>query len=150
MGGLPLSLLARRAGQTYALWGIWAVEAVNYLTHSTLRPSPWNALSRTLGYALWFVQLSCFFACQLVEAGSPPAEWETLAKAGGEEASVCKRSGHLLPPRATFVRRAGGVVLGLDHYCHWLGTPVGFRNRKLFILFISYSFLFCLMGSAHS
>ena len=42
------------------------------------------------------------------------------------------------------------IATQLDHYCHWLGTPVGFGNRKLFILFCGYSAIFCAMGSAHS
>ena len=48
------------------------------------------------------------------------------------------------------MRRAGGVVLGLDHYCYWLGTPVGHGNRKLFILFVVYSAIFCVIGSLHT
>ncbi|KAL1526089.1 hypothetical protein AB1Y20_014818 [Prymnesium parvum] len=135
---------------TNSLVAIWLFEALNYSVHAVLRPEPWGFASQLAGYSLWFVQLSCFAACQAVLPGAPPHDWERLAHAGGEEAVVCKRSGRLLPPRALYVRRAGGVVLGLDHFCVWMGTPIGFRNRKLFILFILYSFVFCVMGSAHS
>ena len=145
-----LTLILRRSTHTYALWGIWLLEALNYAVHVVLRPVPWNTTSVLIGYALWAVQLWCFAACQLVDPGKLPPDWERLAQSGAEDSTVCKRSGLLLPPRGRYVRRAGGVVLGLDHFCHWLGTPVGFRNRKLFILFISYSTLFCIMGSVHS
>ena len=145
-----INLLLQRSVQTYALYGIWMLEALNYAVHVVLRPVPWNPTSVAIGYALWAIQLWCFAAVQLVDPGRLPSDWERLAQGGAEEATVCKRSGLLLPPRGRYVRRAGGVVLGLDHFCHWLGTPVGYRNRKLFILFISYSTVFCLMGSAHS
>ena len=87
---------------------------------------------------------------QVVNPGMATEAWTAGALAGEHHATVCKRSGELLPERATYVRRAGGVVLGLDHFCGWLGTPVGLYNRKLFILFVSYSFLFCVVGFFHS
>ena len=133
-----------------ALVGIALLEALNYAVHVVLRPEPWNITSVVAGYALWAVQLACFARLQLGDPGSMPASWESLAEAGTERAEVCARSGRLVPPRARYSKRAGTVVLGLDHYCHWLGTPVGFGNRKLFILFVGYSALFCAVGSAHS
>jgi len=38
-------------------------------------------------------------------------------------------------------------VLGLDHFCFWIGTPIGLRNRKFFILFLVYSALLCIVGA---
>ena len=143
--------LIRLSLHTPELILIWAVEAINYAVHNTSwRPVPWNSTSRAACYALWAVQLWCFAKLQLSDPGSVPAGWEQLAREGHEPATVCPRSGRLVPPRAGYSRNAGKVILGLDHYCYWLGTPVGFGNRKLFLLFVGYSALFCAVGAAHS
>lgn len=142
--------LARRALATPELGLIWTLEALNYAVHVVLRPEPWNIFSVAVGYNLWAMQLVCFARLQLGDAGSVPDGWDALAAAGKEEAYVCTRSGRLVPPRARYSKRAGAVVLGLDHYCHWLATPIGFSNRKLFILFITYSAVFCWLGAMHS
>ena len=102
-----LSLLLRRSVQTYALWMIWLLEALNYVVHVVARPVPWNTTSTLIGYALWALQLACFTRCQLTEPGSLPLDWKEQAQEGTEGATVCKRSGLLLPPRAMYVRRAG-------------------------------------------
>ena len=145
----PSQLFARAFG-TYLLGVIWLIEALNYGVHVIFRPEPWNAVSVIIGYALWAVQLASLARCQLTDPGGVSSEWEAQAKAGTVPASACKRSGHLLPPRARYVRRAGRVIVGFDHWCHWLGTPIGFRNRKFFVLFVLYSAAFCAMGAVHS
>jgi len=150
MPGQRLALI-RLSLHTPELILIWAVEAINYAVHNTSwRPVPWNSTSRAACYALWAVQLWCFAELQLSDPGSVPAGWEQLAREGHEPATVCPRSGRLVPPRAGYSRNAGKVILGLDHYCYWLGTPIGFGNRKLFLLFVGYSALFCAVGAAHS
>ena len=133
---------------TIGLCAIWTLELINYLVHVSLRPRPWNAVSTACGYALWGLQLASFAQCQATDPGYAPQNWRETHDGAG--AYVCKRTGEVLPPRAMYVRRAGGVVLGLDHYCYWLGTPVGWGNRKFFVLFVCYSALFCAMGSVHS
>ena len=138
--------LARRSLCTPELIAVWLLEALNYTVHVLIRPEPWNPASVAFGYALWALQLVCFAQLQLADAGGIPAGWDELAAAGVVPTSVCERTGRLVPPRARYCRRAGGVVLGLDHYCHWIGTPIGFGNRKLFVLFIGYSAFFCFVG----
>jgi hypothetical protein len=54
--------------------------------------------------------LLCMSAHRTDEPGSVPAEWEERATLGTVDAEVCKRSGLLLPPRARYVRRAGGSL----------------------------------------
>ena len=70
--------------------------------------------------------LHCFTRrCQLTDPGGVSNDWEAQARVDAVPASACKRSGHLLPPRARYVRRAGRVIVGFDHWCHWLDTPIG-------------------------
>lgn len=145
-----LNKVARLTFGTAGLMCIWSLEAVNYLVHVVMRPHQWNTASSTCGYVVWSLQLACFVRCQFILPGFASLAWEQQALAGEVPSTVCKRSGRLLPERAVYVRRADAVVLGLDHYCIWLGSPIGFRNRKFFVLFVCYSALFCAMGVAHS
>ena len=147
----PWSALPRRSLCTPELLAIWSLELLNYSVHVLSRPQPWNEISQAIGYALWAIQLFSFAALQLADFGSVPLAWEERAASGAErDVSVDGRTGRLVPPRARYVKRVDAVVCGLDHFCHWLGTPIGFANRKLFILFVGYSALFCVVGSAHS
>lgn len=140
----------RRALSAFGLWMIWSLEGVNYLVHVSLRPTPWNRVSTAIGYALWALQLTSLFVFQGLDPGMASSEWDERARNGELSSTVCKRTGKLLPARALYVRRANGVVLGVDHFCGWTGTVVGLRNRKLFVLFVCYSAIFCAMGTAHS
>ncbi|KAL1525676.1 hypothetical protein AB1Y20_020526 [Prymnesium parvum] len=144
-------LLARKFFATYSLvLVVWPLEAVNFVVHVLARPVSWNPRSTAAGYSLWALQLLTFARVVTTHPGGVPSAWLRRAEARLVPAQRCPRSGALLPPRARFVRRAGAVVLGFDHWCHWLSTPIGLRNRKFFVLFVGYSALFCLMGSAHS
>ncbi len=138
-----------KALSTPELWLIWLIEAINYGVHVIWRPTSWNPTSVSIGYALWAMQLACFARCQSIDPGIIAESW-CPDDESHSEASVCKRSGRRLPPRALYVRHAGAAIAGLDHHCFWIGTPIGYRNRKFFILFIGYSAVFCAMGAAHS
>lgn len=142
--------MARRLLATPELAIIYAFEALNFMVHVAIRPVAWNATSMAIGYGLWGLQLVCLVVLQHADFGRVPNDWEELAAKGAEHAIVDGKSGRLVPPRARYCRRAGAVVLGLDHYCHWLGTPIGYGNRKLFVLFCGYSAIFCAMGTGHS
>lgn len=142
--------MLRETFGTGGLCAIWLLEALNYAVHVVLVPVPWNAYSQAVGYSLWALQLACLARCQGTDPGPVPDAWVERARYGEERCTVCERSGELLPPRAYYIRRHGAVVLGLDHYCSWLGVPIGYRNRRYFIQFVVYSFVFISIGAAHS
>ena len=52
-----------------------------------------------------------------------------------------------MPPRARFVGRTGMVVLNLDHYCTFLGLPIGHANRSHFLQFLAWATILCLAGA---
>ena len=38
--------------------------------------------------------------------------------------------------RSKYCTQTGLVIARMDHYCVWLGNSVGFRNHRIFILFL--------------
>ena len=113
------SAVLRSSLRSPCLVPIWTLEALNYVVHVLWRPVSWNLRSQTAGYTLWALQLACFFRCQLVPAPEVSDEWLERAAAGLEPASICPRTGKMLPQRARHVRRAGVVILGFDHVSTW-------------------------------
>ncbi|EOD17247.1 hypothetical protein EMIHUDRAFT_440235 [Emiliania huxleyi CCMP1516] len=126
----------------------WAVVVCNYACRS-FRPDVEGSPGQLslgivlLGHAILLLQIVSFWQLQATHPGAPP-----LVFGGGPGCSrVCARSGLQQPERAMWVSSAGEMVLGVDHYCFWVGSPVGLRNRKYFILFLGYSALLCLYGA---
>ena len=96
------------------------------------------------------LQALSFYRCRHTNPGTVTDEWLAAAAAGTVPASVCPRSGKLVPPGGLYVRRAGeSVILGFDHYCFWIGAPVGLRNRRHFILFTVYTGALAAIAAVH-
>lgn len=55
----------------------------------------------------------------------------------------CKKCRCVKPDRSHHCSSCGRCVLKMDHHCPWLATCVGLRNYKPFLLFLSYTSLFC-------
>lgn len=51
----------------------------------------------------------------------------------------CRKCRIVKPDRAHHCSSSDRCVLCLDHYCPWVGTAVGFQNRKMFLLFLTYA-----------
>jgi DHHC palmitoyltransferase len=56
----------------------------------------------------------------------------------------CQRCGVWKPPRTHHSGYSDRCVLQYDHYCRWIASPVGYRNRKFFMLLVLYGFLGCV------
>ena len=89
-------------------------------------------------YALSLMTVTSYVLLQITPPGSPPNNWLSHAEAGSLPVRHPKTE-QLQPPRSRYVRRYGAVVLGLDHFCSWLGVPTGLRNRKHYLQFTFYS-----------
>ena len=53
----------------------------------------------------------------------------------------CRNCNQVKPPRAHHCSLCDRCVQKMDHHCPWVGTCVGFRNHKLFALFLVYTFI---------
>jgi len=62
----------------------------------------------------------------------------------------CKKCRCVKPDRTHHCSTCGKCVLKMDHHCPWLATCVGLRNYKAFILFLTYTSLFCWLCFAVS
>merc|ERR1712216_529959 len=116
----------------------WFLVAANYVIHMVVRETAWSTPVVIAGHAITAVQMVAFAQCVHTHPGSPPPGWGTAAQPTGYW-TTCVVEGVPLPPRAFYVRRLGEAILGFDHFCWWLGVPVGWRNRKFFVQFVLWS-----------
>lgn len=74
-------------------------------------------------------------------AANPDLPSFTVKSTGGTR--YCKKCQARKPDRAHHCSTCRRCVLKMDHHCPWLATCVGLRNYKPFLLFCSYTTLFC-------
>lgn len=55
----------------------------------------------------------------------------------------CSTCGNWKPDRAHHCSRSGRCVKKMDHFCPWVGGPIGENNFKFFIQFTSYGAIYC-------
>ncbi|XP_049602974.1 palmitoyltransferase ZDHHC15B [Syngnathus scovelli] len=60
----------------------------------------------------------------------------------------CDRCQVLKPDRCHHCSVCEMCVLKMDHHCPWVNNCVGFSNYKFFLLFLSYSMLYCIYIAA--
>ncbi|XP_054647348.1 palmitoyltransferase ZDHHC15B isoform X2 [Dunckerocampus dactyliophorus] len=60
----------------------------------------------------------------------------------------CDRCQVLKPDRCHHCSVCETCVLKMDHHCPWVNNCVGFSNYKYFLLFLSYSMLYCIFITA--
>ena len=80
---------------------------------------------------------------------APPAMTSFTVKSTGQS-RFCKKCNSPKPDRAHHCSTCKTCVLKMDHHCPWLATCVGFMNYKPFLLFLTYTSLFCWLCTAVS
>lgn len=65
------------------------------------------------------------------------------AKSSTGKPRFCKKCHTTKPDRSHHCSTCGRCVLKMDHHCPWLATCVGLHNYKPFLLFLTYTSLFC-------
>jgi palmitoyltransferase len=58
--------------------------------------------------------------------------------------SWCSSCANWKPDRAHHCSNSGRCIIKMDHFCPWVGGPIGENNFKFFIQFNGYAALFCI------
>lgn len=56
----------------------------------------------------------------------------------------CDKCRHIKPDRAHHCSVCGECVLKMDHHCPWINNCVNYSNYKFFMLFLAYSYVYCI------
>lgn len=128
-----------------ASWIMWAP----IFFQASIDLNPWPHL--ILAIFLEFHVLFNYFATWATPPGSP----EPCNEYGFPDAvkdkrleffTLCRRCDppRPRPPRTTHCSTCGTCVHDLDHHCVFVGTCVGYRNHRNFLLFLGYAVLGCV------
>ena len=58
----------------------------------------------------------------------------------------CKKCNKFRPLRAHHCSTCGKCIMKMDHHCPWIFNCVGYGNQKIFLLFLFYSSVGCLIA----
>ncbi|KAK3327341.1 Palmitoyltransferase PFA3 [Cercophora scortea] len=116
-------------GRSAALFGITLYILLNWC-YTTAVFTPPGSTTNDNGYST-------------LPTHAPPTASSFTVKSNGEF-RFCKKCQARKPDRAHHCSTCRRCVLKMDHHCPWLATCIGLRNHKAFLLFLSYTTLFCL------
>eukprot|EP00927_Polykrikos_kofoidii_P044614 TRINITY_DN38535_c0_g1_i1.p1 TRINITY_DN38535_c0_g1~~TRINITY_DN38535_c0_g1_i1.p1 ORF type:complete len:316 (-),score=24.38 TRINITY_DN38535_c0_g1_i1:269-1216(-) len=104
------------------LMGLWSYVQTYVTDPGTPTCPEWKA---------WFSSRTAEVEAKMSEAETKTmsSSWDDLAMATWCEICCTER-----PQRAHHCRSCSVCVLRMDHHCPWVGTCVGFRNHKFFVL----------------
>nr|CCC94131.1 conserved hypothetical protein [Trypanosoma congolense IL3000] len=103
---------------------------------------------------LFILTIWAYVAAAVTDAGRVPIAYQHSAPRSAALAlrvsgalHLCPVCNNYKPQRAHHCSRCRRCVLKYDHHCPWLGRCIGFFNYKLYLLVISYTFIFTLWVS---
>lgn len=125
------------AGTSILAVVLYTLANVSYTTAVFTDPgSPLNGSSRTTNAG--YESLPSHEPHQ-----STPATYTSLTAKSDGKRRYCKKCQAVKPDRAHHCSTCNRCVLKMDHHCPWLATCVGMYNYKAFLLFLTYTSLFC-------
>ncbi|KFY17930.1 hypothetical protein V492_00285 [Pseudogymnoascus sp. VKM F-4246] len=137
-------------------WAVWVEASIGFNPSQ----SPWIGSGTSfLGIALYILLNWSYTTAVFTSPGSTtdlnngysslptqtaPAATSFTVKSTGE-LRFCKKCQARKPDRAHHCSTCNRCVLKMDHHCPWLATCVGLKNYKAFLLFLSYTTIFCFV-----
>ena len=134
-------------------WAAWVLADMG-LRSDTRSIS--NTTASAIGILLYLLLNWSYTTAVFTPPGSPTSSGAGYSSLPTHEASAtpftvkstgetrfCKKCRAHKPDRAHHCSTCNQCVLKMDHHCPWLATCVGLRNYKPFILFLTYTSIFC-------
>ena len=89
--------------------------------------------------------LFTYFKVIFSNPGKPPLYWGFSEDPEQRKRRFCMICNNFKPERCHHCSTCQQCVLVMDHHCQWLNNCIGFKNRKIFILLLMYSFILIIL-----
>ena len=116
-----------------------------YYNESALRGHPFIKIFFSLiFYFCSFMTVICHTMSIYTEPGL--IDQDELSKLKSNKKTFCKKCNKYRPLRAHHCSTCKKCVMKLDHHCPWIFNCVGYKNQKIFFLFLFYASFGCLIA----
>ena len=117
-----------------------------FFTDSFL-PNGLKAIKYIISLIFYFcvvMAIICHILTIVTDPGS--LNYDLVSKLTPETKNLCGKCGKERPNRAHHCSICGRCFLKMDHHCPWVFNCVGFRNQKIFFLFVTYTNIGCIIA----
>ena len=117
-----------------------------FFTDSFL-PNGLKAIKYIISLIFYFsvvMAIVCHILTVVTDPGS--LNYDLVSKLTPETKNICNKCGKDRPNRAHHCSVCGKCFLKMDHHCPWVFNCVGYRNQKIFFLFVTYTNIGCIIA----